>query len=71
MHRIYNMSTYLQNVPEMVYKNSGWFFFISNELEMDRIKAETAAAVNRATQASMRMAKTRETMSQRFRLPTR
>jgi hypothetical protein len=32
----------MQNVPEFIYRSSSWFLYLSNALEMDRIKSETA-----------------------------
>jgi hypothetical protein len=61
----------LQNVPELIYKNSGWFFFLSNELEMDRIRAETAAAARRAMVGSQQMQRMQGVMANKLRLPTR
>jgi len=41
LNRVYNMSRFLNGVPDFIYKNSRFFLYLSNELEMDRIKMET------------------------------
>jgi hypothetical protein len=35
------MSRFLNGVPDFIYRNSRFFLYMSNELELDRIRMET------------------------------
>lgn len=68
LHRIYNMATHLHHLPDFIYKHSGWFFFMSNELEMDRIRAETQAKAIEAARNQVAATMAQRTMRRRARL---
>jgi len=68
LHRIYNLSTHLPNLPDFIYENAAWFFYISNELEMDRIKAETAARAAITARANAANDSARNSMRRRMTL---
>jgi hypothetical protein len=29
----------MQNVPDLIYENSSWFIYYTNQLDLDRVKA--------------------------------
>lgn len=63
------MATFLHGVPDFVYRNAKWFFYLSNQLEMDRIRAETQAHAVRAARSTMDANRARQGMQNKLRLP--
>jgi hypothetical protein len=62
------MATHLHHLPDFIYQHSGWFFFMSNELEMDRIRAATQARAIEAARQQMVASQARQGMRRRARL---
>jgi len=46
------MAVHFHHLPPIIYNNAAWFFYMSNALEMDRVKADTAKRAQVSENAS-------------------
>jgi hypothetical protein len=55
----------LKDLPDFIYDNAQYFMFISNELEMDRVKQANQAKLERETASRMQQARMQASMASR------